>query len=46
MDTNPPLFDEVKNAIRHLKSRKAPGTDCINAEMFKAGEDLRSLQIP
>ena len=37
VDTNPPSLDEVKNAIRHLKSRKAPGTDCINAEMLKAG---------
>ncbi|XP_068671094.1 uncharacterized protein [Montipora foliosa] len=35
VDTNPPSLDEVKNAIRHLKSRKAPGTDCINAEMLK-----------
>ena len=43
VDTNPPSLDEVKNAIRHLKSRKAPGTDCINAEMLKAANALTKI---
>ena len=37
VDTNPPSLGEVKNAIKHLESRKAPGADCISAEMLKAG---------
>ena len=35
-DTSPPTEAEVKNAIKAMKSGKAPGVDSIHAEMLKA----------
>ena len=36
IDTSPPTEAEVKNAIKAMKSGKAPGVDSIHAEMLKA----------
>ena len=36
IDTRPPTEAEVKNAIKAMKSGKAPGVDSIHAEMLKA----------
>ena len=37
VNTDPPSAEEVRKAIRTMKSGKAPGTDCVCAEMLKAG---------
>ena len=31
----PPSFQEVFQAVKHLKNKKAPGEDCIPAEIYK-----------
>jgi hypothetical protein len=36
IDIQPPTEDEVKRALKTLKNGKAPGIDCIHAEMLKA----------
>ena len=36
IDTSPPTEAEVRNAIKAMKSGKAPGVDSIHAEMLKA----------
>jgi len=36
IDTSPPTEAEVRNAIKAVKSGKAPGVDSIHAEMLKA----------
>ena len=36
VNTDPPSTEEVRKAIRTMKSGKAPGADCVSAEMLKA----------
>lgn len=36
---NPPFLEEVKMAVKQIKSRKAPGIDGIPAEVYKQGGD-------
>jgi hypothetical protein len=35
VNTEPPTITEIEKAIRSLKNGKAPGTDNLNAELFK-----------
>ena len=35
IDTDPPSKQEIQKAIKSLKNKKAPGTDQLNAELFK-----------
>ena len=35
INTDPPTKDEIKKAIKAMKSGKAPGIDNINAELLK-----------
>ena len=46
VNTDPPSAEEVRKAIRTMKSGKAPGADCVSAEMLKAGGEvtMRSLK--
>ena len=37
INTDPPSAEEVRKAIRTMKSGKAPGADCVSADMLKAG---------
>ena len=39
IDTGPPSLQEVKTAIKCMKSGKAPGADGITAEMLKVDEE-------
>ena len=39
VDTGPPKKEEIIAAINSLKNHKAPGKDCLNAELFKADAD-------
>ena len=34
---DPPMFEELEEAIKMLKNNKAPGADGITAELFKQG---------
>lgn len=36
IDISPPRANEIMEAIQSMKNRKAPGADCIHAEMLKA----------
>ena len=36
VDTRPPKKEEIIVAIHSLRNHKAPGKDCLNAELFKA----------
>ena len=36
VNTDPPSAEEVRKAIRTMKSGKAPGADCVSADMLKA----------
>ena len=36
VNTDPPSAEGVRKAIRTMKSGKAPGADCVSAEMLKA----------
>ena len=40
VNTDPPSAEEVRNAIRTMKSGKAPGADCVSAEMLKDGGEV------
>ena len=40
VNTDPPSAEEVRKAIRTMKSGKAPGADCVSAEMLKAGGEV------
>ena len=40
VNTDPPSADEVRKAIKTTKSGKAPGADCVSAEMLKAGGEV------
>lgn len=40
IDESTPSLEEVKSAIKNLKSRKAPGPDGLYIELFKADVDL------
>ncbi|XP_076467573.1 uncharacterized protein LOC143298578 [Babylonia areolata] len=42
---NPPLFEEVKSAIKKLKGGKAPGIDGLPAEVYVAGGDIVGEQL-
>ena len=40
VNTDPPSAEEVRKAIRTMKSGKAPGADGVSAEMLKAGGEV------
>ncbi|XP_071136632.1 uncharacterized protein [Mytilus edulis] len=42
INTEPPTIEEVRNAIKSLKTRKAPGINSIHAKMLKADLDTSS----
>ena len=37
VNTDPPFDEEVRKAIRTMKSGKAPGAYCVSAEILNAG---------
>lgn len=39
VNTAPPTIDEIKGAVKALKNGKAPGTDNLNPELFRADTD-------
>ena len=40
VNTDPPSAEEVRKAIRTMKPGKAPGADCVSADMLKAGGEV------
>ena len=45
VDIEPPSKPEIKAAIKTLKNGKAPGGDCLNAEMLKADPDMTTTAL-
>ena len=42
VDDQPPSIEEITRAIANLKGNKAPGTDMLPPELFRAGVDQLS----
>ena len=40
INTEPPTIQEIRQAINKLKNGKAPGIDRIQADLFKAEEQI------
>ena len=45
INTSEPSYEEVRNAIRNLKSGKAPGIDSITAELLKADIEFSTRKV-
>ena len=45
IDTDPPSKPEIQKAIKSLKNKKAPGTDKLNAELFKIDPVLAAVTV-
>jgi endonuclease/exonuclease/phosphatase family metal-dependent hydrolase len=43
--TDPPSLQEIQEAVKALKNRKAPGVDQITAEMLKADVEVTSKKL-